>query len=185
MKAKLIGVTSALSSLGAADYSFCEEEKLWRGSEVHRACELFDRRTLNEAHLRRNVPEVWEYLQGWKKFREQNHFVPTKIELPVRDKERGYVGRLDRVGLLKGSRCLVELKTGPIQQAARIQLALYGHALDPDVWWARVGVQLKPCDYSLTVFDKRKYITDVAAALAGLRWLQWKKENLNSQDRGF
>ncbi len=171
MKTNFIGITRALAGAGVTNFSFVDEESLWRGSEVHRMIQLYDERKLDE----KTVPEdLRGYLQAHKKFMAETSFVPTRIEFQVQSKPLGLRGRIDRAGLLKGKRAIVDFKTGSINPAVALQLCLGGHLLDGE-WWNRIAVQLKPDgNYSMKTFPLMQWAADLATALACVRISQWK-----------
>ncbi|HYM34627.1 MAG TPA: PD-(D/E)XK nuclease family protein, partial [Steroidobacteraceae bacterium] len=147
-------------------------------SEAARAIELLDRCSLDEKHLRRVSPMLCGYLNAYKKFKAECRFIPTQIEKKIENKQYGYQGRLDRVGLFHGKECLADFKTGIVAPATRLQLALYGYALDPKRWWPRLGVQLKPDgSYQCVPYDVREWPSDLATALACVRVALWKAKH--------
>lgn len=175
MKPNLIGVTRALAVSGVTDFSFCDEESGWKGSEIHRAIELADRGTLD----RKTVPEEIEgYLRAQTRFMRETGFICTHIEHSLKSKVLGVRGRLDRAGLMKGRKTVLDYKSGPINPAVALQLCLYGHLLDPAIWWQRIGVQLKADGtYSLKHFPTMEWYKDLNVALGCVAVSQWKIRN--------
>lgn len=172
---KAIGVTRCLALAGVADFSWSNEEAMWKGSEIHRACELLDKEKLDEKRL----PESLRgYLLAYKKFKAECHFVPLKIEVACSNLGTGLRGRADRVGLLRGRECVLDIKTGPLNPAVGLQLALYGNMMSPIKWWHRVAVQLKADGhYSCKHWDARSWLSDLVTAQACVRIARWRVEN--------
>ena len=170
-----MGITRALAAAGATNFDFVDDEARWKGSEVHRLIQLYDERKLYEE----SVPEELRgYLAAHKKFMAETSFVPTRIEFKVESKALGLRGRIDRAGLLKGKRTIVDFKTGSISPAVALQLCLGGHLLDPSVWFGRIAVQLKADGkYSMKHFPLMQWGADLATALACVRVSQWKAVN--------
>ncbi len=130
-------VTSLLRGL----YSFANvpsevlEAAQQRGTYVHTACHFLDEDDLDLDELRVQQPDIWNYVQGYKRFLldcEPNY---AGIEERVYHEALGYAGCLDRRGELnyKGERitsAVIDIKTSV--QAHPIvwepQLAAYAHA---------------------------------------------------------
>lgn len=109
------------------DFSMVREELLElareRGSAVHIACELDDQGDLDEASV---DPRIRPYLEGWRRFRYDNEFEVESIEERLQHPIHGYAGTLDRVGILKGKRILLDIKTtSALHPAVGVQLAGY------------------------------------------------------------
>lgn len=103
---------------------------------------------------------------------------PDGIEVTVSLHSLRLRGRADRKGKLRGKAALVELKSGPIQQAAALQLCLYGEGIDPETWWRRIAVELRDDGtYRATEFKRESYYTDLLTAKACVRLAQWKMQN--------
>lgn len=170
-----LGITRCLALAGVTDFSFCDEESRWRGSETHKMIELCDLGTLNEA----TVPaDLLGYLRAHKKFMRETGFIPQKIEFEVRDKTLKLRGRVDRLGLLRGKRTIADFKTGQVADAVGLQLCLGGYLADPAVWFNRIAVQLKADgNYSLKPFHLMEWQSDLSTALACVRIARWKSEH--------
>jgi PD-(D/E)XK nuclease superfamily len=169
---RYLRVTEILDLAGVTDHQFCTDEGKWKGSEVHRATELLDRGRL------RSFPDtIGGHLYAYKKFKTECGFVPEKVEVSCVNKLYRVRGRADRVGFLVGRRCVLDLKNGAIQPAVDLQLALYGEAIDPDVWWDRIAVQLlADGTYRARRIDRMSYRADLATAHAAIRLAHWKRE---------
>lgn len=169
-----IGITRALALSGCTDFSFCDEEALWRGCEVHKMIELADRGTLD----RKTVPEgLAGYLAAHDKFMRETSFIPTHIEFQVKSPALGIRGRIDRAGLMRGKPTIVDFKTGDLNPAVALQLVLGGHLHDPKKWFHRCGVQLKANgSYSVKPYYLKSWGSDLATALAACRISRWKMQ---------
>jgi hypothetical protein len=176
VKTQYIGITRSLALAGVTNFSFVDEESKWKGSEVHRICELADRGTLD----RKSVPKDIEgYMDAHRKFMRETGFICTHIEFKVQSKVLGVRGRIDRAGLMKGKKTILDFKTGSINPAVALQLALGGHLLDPSRWWHRVAIQLK-ADGTYSFGPKMPLMTwhaDLATALSCVRVSRWKLDN--------
>lgn len=172
VKTNFIGITRALAISGATDFAFVDEEARWRGSEIHKMIELYDLRRLEE----RTVPnELRGFLHAHKKFRAETGFIYLEVEKKVQSKELRLRGRIDRAGLLKGKKTIIDFKTGSVQAAVALQLALGGYLLDPAIWWNRSAVRLSADgNYSMKNFPLIEWGTDLADALAMVRVALWK-----------
>ena len=90
-------VTQCIDRLN--DYSMVPADLLERkrelGTAVHQATALYDQDDLDWGSV---ADEVYPYLEGWIKFRDDTGFVPSGIELRVFSKKRLCAGTLDRTG---------------------------------------------------------------------------------------
>jgi hypothetical protein len=172
MKTTCIGITRILALAGVTDFSWVDEEARWRGSEVHRMAELHDKGRLA------SCPERLDgYMHALCAFEEQTGFIPTHIEHKVQSKVLGIRGRIDRAGLMKGKRTIVDFKTSAINPAVGLQLVLGGHLLN-GAWHQRIAVQLKPDGtYSMKTFPLISWHADLQTALACARIARWKLAN--------
>lgn len=171
----MLGITKVLALGGVTDFGFVQENDLFRGSEVHRIISLAAKGTLD----RKTVPKEWRgYLAARDAFVRETGYVTLKTEQRVENKSLGVRGRIDDFGLLHGRRTLVEYKTGAIQPATALQLALGGHLLESACWFGRYAVQLR-ADGSYTVknYPAMEWAADVATALACVRVAMWKMKH--------
>jgi hypothetical protein len=101
------------------------------GTDVHLACELFDRGTLDWTTV---DPIVKPYLDAWILFRQTHDFEPTAIEERVYSKRFDYVGTADRWGIMKMGRhgrslsVQVDIKSGTTRPTHGMQTAAYEQA---------------------------------------------------------
>jgi len=170
---ELIGVTTALQVAGLADYSGVDPGLLaYRASQgklVHLACEFYDQGDLAE-HL---DPALAGYVAGWRRFRTESGFVPDRIEHRVHHPVYRYAGTLDRTGLLRHRRVLIDIKTSVAPQPWwAVQLAAYELCLD-DGPYDRFTVRLaSDGTYRL---DQFRDPSDRKLWLAALAVAQWRR----------
>jgi len=170
----VISVTQALHGAGLIDAGHFSEWCAWRGSVVHRCCELDDHGTLDEFTV---ADEAWPYLLAWRAFRRESGFVPDLIEHQVFDKTWRYAGILDRTGTIGQMRLVVDLKTGAPQKWHALQLAAYCMTLDKPRLYRRFVVGLRnDGTYAAKEFtglvDK-----DFAVFTAALTVANWTRSN--------
>jgi hypothetical protein len=91
-----------------------------RGKNVHAWTELLD---LGEAEafgpafrafdgtLLHDEHEEFPYVVAWDKFRRESKFVPELVEQRFYHPLHRYAGTVDRIGILNGRRCTLEIKT--------------------------------------------------------------------------
>lgn len=140
------------------------------GRAVHLACELDDREVLDISSV---SDEVYPYLLGWRKFREDTGFKPNRIEEPNINSTLGFASTLDREGTwrLGKAHVLVEIKKYAPTYFTGIQLALQDLTLPQlSLPRDRVAVELKADgDYKIHWF-KDKNERDLAFAIVSLFW---------------
>lgn len=129
-------VTQIMSPL--FDFSFVDELKLeiacGRGTQVHKACELYDKGELDESGID-DWPWV-QYFNAYKKFRRDSGFVPETNEERVYNKVLGYAGTLDIRGPLNGKPALIDIKTtATLSPVVGVQLSAYETALVTSDGW--------------------------------------------------
>jgi hypothetical protein len=146
-------VTQILARAGVCDFSFVEEESrirsMQRGTSVHWMLQLQDQGALEY----RRVPlRLRPYRKGYLDWRMASGFIPDWIEQPFIS-HYGYAGTIDRTGSFpiteqypNGSRAVVDIKTGTVQDWVRFQLVAYAmrmHA-NPQVarTWRRIALAL-------------------------------------------
>lgn len=78
------------------------------GSVVHRVTELHDKRTLDYSTI---DPEALVYLPAWVNFLKVSALEITHIEPRLYSKAYGFAGTPDRIGVLKGKTCVIDIKT--------------------------------------------------------------------------
>lgn len=149
-----------------------------RGTEVHRACEIYDIRgdDFREEYV---DPEIIGYVMAWKQFSQECDFEASHIEARVHHAKYRYCGTLDRLGTMDGKMALVDIKTtSALSPAIGVQLAAYEMAarscglLSPKARIRRYAVQLdKRGTYKL-----KRYVdeSDERIFLSCLQLFKWR-----------
>lgn len=121
-------VTQALSVIergfGGVDPEVLERAQRF-GSHVHKAIELDNLGTLDEESL---DPAIAPYLAQWRRFVAETGFHVEHGEALVYHPRARYAGRADVVGILRGTRWLIDLKSGAVPRTAGPQTAAYAEA---------------------------------------------------------
>lgn len=148
-------LTSNKYSVGAA----VVEAAAHRGSAVHEYTRLYDLDMLPDEVELEVLPYLRAYADFTRDYRPQWDF----IEIPLFS--ANYAGTADRIGLIDGAPCIVDIKTtANMDRASKLALAcqLYGYAelaklSSPDRYsdFRLLGVQLKK-DGTYTVHDADK-----------------------------
>jgi hypothetical protein len=175
-------VTGILSSEGIFNYSGVPEASMEAarlfGSAVHKACELWDKSTLDESTL--SIPLI-PYLTAWKKFiADFNPVINTEwIEKPICSYHHCFGTTPDRVWSINNKLTAIEIKsTATMQKAVGIQLGGQSIAIAENLGKVRQrwSVQLKlDGTYQLHVYENR---VDEAVFVCCLNVYRWKHENL-------
>lgn len=156
---ELPSVTTILKPL--QDFSMVPRDVLKRaaefGTNVHKACELYDKGTLDESNL---DADLAPYLNGWKLFLYATRFAPEIIERRVYSKRYKYAGTLDRAGSFPGKKYLdeIDIKTGVFSPAVGPQTAAYEKALlemDEIKIKRRFVVLLRPNTFKMLQLSKK------------------------------
>ena len=170
---KIPSVTQVLQSVGVINTDYFTEEAAWRGSVVHKCCELDDENDLDET----SVPEEAKgYLDAWRLFKQQVLLGPFEaIEEPVCG--RDYAGTPDRTGNLDVP-LFLDIKTGSILPWVGIQLAAYGQLVcSPALPFRRIAVRLdKTGKYNLREFPIRERRADLHIFNAALSIHEWRNK---------
>lgn len=120
-------VTQVLKGVGIIDFSnvpaYLLDKACKFGIAAHKATELFDLKTLDEATLDINLKP---YLDGWIKFIQDTGFVFETIEKQLYSSIYRFAGTPDRVGRIDGILTIPDVKTGfEVSPANGIQLGGY------------------------------------------------------------
>ena len=141
-----------------------------RGSNVHKAIELYHRGTLDMNAL---DPVIMPYMKAWLSFLDVSNFYPSMIEHRLYNTGVMVAGTADMIGPVKDGAAIIDIKTGAPGPAAAIQLAgyefLYGAA-------QRIVVQLKKdgkfkCHYYTDRHDRDVFLSAVSV-------YHWRKANV-------
>lgn len=150
-------VTQIISQFNPATAFMVNEEARVRGQHVHELARLYD---LDNIDLRTVDKELKPYLNGYKKFLEDFEPEWDKEFIEQRIANSSYTGRLDRYGIIRKKRAVVDFKAGAIQVGyCGLQLSAYANLLG---WKVDIGyaVQLQPETYSVAWYpqkDLRRY----------------------------
>jgi hypothetical protein len=171
-------VTAVLERAGLIDYSFLgarREEYLERGKAVHLATQRNDEGGLAED----SVPEqIHGYLEAWRRFRDDFHFVPSLIEHRVYHPQHRFAGTLDRAGKVRdGTEIILDLKSGVAPAAVRYQLAVYASCLTHPRTRRRRCVELHGNGtYRVIPYETSDYQRDFHQFLRALETFRAKEE---------
>ena len=162
-----------------------------RGTAVHELCEAYDYGTLEEVPI-----ELAGYVKAWADFCRDYRPEWLYIEHPMYSKELQMAGTCDRIGVIDGKMCVVDVKTtANMGRASKLALAcqlfayevLYYRQHDERTDGDSFGVQLKRAgSYAVhTMVDiANKYSAHIGSLLASCREIyfavngrkEWKNE---------
>lgn len=175
-------VTEILRVAGLIDFSKVPasimEPALKFGTAVHKATELWDKKTLDESIL--SEPLI-PYLTAWKQFIKDYKITiePDEMEKQFTSTKWGFKGSPDRWPIVNGKRTLIDLKSSvSMHPATAVQTVAYQILLEEaDVKiYQRWGVQLnEQGKYKITPY---KNLSDRTTFLSALNLYIWKGENL-------
>lgn len=174
---RLPSVTQVIASTGLIHSEWFSEAAAWRGSVVHRCCELDDLGLLREESV---DPGAAEYLTGWRSFKKAVGFTATMVEAPLHHWALRYAGTPDRIGILRdGSRVVIDIKTGVAAAWHGLQLAAYAHlASQQPRHMRRFTVRLNNAgSYSATEYTTSALSADWAAFQGALALNNWRMIN--------
>jgi hypothetical protein len=175
-------VTQIMAASGKCHWEYIDEElrlrSAQRGTSVHWMTQLEDEGALNY----RTLPHgLRPYRKAWLAWKHMSGFIPLWIERRFVLPQYGFAGTVDRVGTFpaassfrSGTRAVVDIKTGPIPEFTRFQLAAYCLAVDERFPIARtirrVAVHLKANGtYNVREWLRRDWDRDIAEFLEGLK----------------
>lgn len=135
----LPGVTGTMREVGLGFTGFAPIEALNRGNFVHEGSVYVDDGSLDWG----SVPLEWAgYLRAYERAKREREFTPTHAEWRFWHPQYGYAGTLDRIGLRRGRRGQVELKTGSIRHVW-IQAAAYDRGFK--FWFPNLAIEWSEC----------------------------------------
>lgn len=164
----LISVTQALGSVGLFDSTWFTEEAAWRGSVVHKCCELWDLGKLKESSV---DPAAMGYLDSWREWVTRTGFKPKRVEQPTYHPTAMYAGTPDA----DNDEMDVDRKTGACAPWHAIQLALYSNFHPNARARRRIVVRLQPNGKPITVDHTADYSRNVAVGLSAVNVARWKR----------
>jgi hypothetical protein len=165
-------VTQILKDVGLINTRFYDDYGADRGSKVHLAVHYYDMGELDEDTL---DPALVPYLDGWKKFLKDTGWKVERSEDPIWHQSLLYAGTFDKVMRMSDKeKAVVDVKSGAVEPAVRIQLSAYAEALGGSKL-RRYAVQLPGNrHYGLFPFEDK---TDRSIWLAALSLYNWRKNN--------
>lgn len=166
-------VTGIIKSAGLINTDWFNEAAAWRGSVVHKCCELDCKGTLNESTV---DPGAAGYLVAWRDWKRATGFISQQIE-KRKYSHLGYCGTPDRMGVLPdGSLAFVDLKTGAACAWHALQLAAYVKFEGSHIPYRRFTVRLNAdTTYSTKEYPVTDLSTDWAAFQSALNLMHWRK----------
>ncbi len=177
----LPSVSQILRDMDFIDAQWFTEYACQRGTLVHRIIQYHLNGELDKDSV---DPELYGYLEAWKKFEAETKYEAHIIELPMASEQHRFAGTPDSVGNIGKDRALVDIKTGAITPATQVQMAAYILLLEDTLEAPiiphgakikRIAVQLKADGtYCLKEFKDRQ---DRQIFLAALACWQWQKNN--------
>lgn len=145
---KVPGVSDILESTGYINKRFFKAGSADFGSKVHKACSLLDYDLLTIDDIEDSIKG---YAEGWLKFKQESGITFEEIEkFHISDKYR-FGGTPDRVGVMRGRKCIADIKSGAALSWHKLQLNAYRILVDASIDLL-IGVYLKPGNYSLTPY---------------------------------
>lgn len=148
---KLPSVTEIVSPFTFSKYrvdAAVVNQAAYRGKMIHEVCADYDMGAIDdETEI---APDIAMYLKGWKDFCSDYRPEWLMIEQPMASVN--FAGTVDRVGIIDGNPCIVDIKTtSSMDRASKIalccQLAGYTHLTNDNTdynisLWNCMGVQL-------------------------------------------
>ncbi len=121
---KFVSVTTVLQDLGLArNYDGISSFYAQRGTAVHKAVELIDKETLDEAVL---DPRLQGYVAGYRKFLKESGYRAEYWEKMLYSDGLGFAGTVDKLGMLGGKFGIIDIKTSTsLDPSVDAQLCAY------------------------------------------------------------
>lgn len=172
---RVLSVTQIIKAAGLINDQWFSEASAWRGSVVHKCCELDCKGTLLEESV---DPMARGYLEAWRAWKRNVGFTPTLIEKRMLH-PLGFAGTEDRAGFLpNGDEADVDLKTGVAQKWHAIQLAGYSNFHPKPRSRRRFTVRLMPDGkYVTTEYSHATWQTDWTTFQGCLAIANWRQIN--------
>ena len=151
------------------------ETALLRGTRVHELTHVYDTVDTTVAIQVAKELRVNAYLLAWRKFLRDVRPVFIEAEMRLYHTLYRYAGTLDRVAMIDGRLCIIEIKTGGVIDEYAMQTAAYQEAYNncqlDDLATARYVVQLKATgSYSLIEHKDKDDFQAFRAALTLGNW---------------
>lgn len=176
---EILGLTKILNLAGFYDFEFVNEDVLERakarGTAVHLATALYDRRRLDPASVH---PEIAGYLEGWKSFIGSKRVQVVDIERPIFSKAWLFACTPDRTVFINGKMGVLEIKASDYLSPA-YQLQTEGQKIAVEEFYkikcsSRFVVRL--FDNGTFKLEQFRDAADRARFLASLTIARFKKE---------
>jgi len=122
------GVTTILKEMLNLDMGMTDQFYRDRGTEIHKACELWIKGERGFVMDSRICP----FLDGFKKFLRETGFEVRYVEKKIHNPTYQYCGTLDLFGMMEVNHdkyALIDIKGGVKAKYYRLQTALYGQGL--------------------------------------------------------
>jgi len=167
-------VTQVIKAAGLIDDRWFTETAAWRGSVVHRCCELDDLKRLKEDSV---DPGARGYLEAWRACRESLGLRVLEVEQRKLHGILMYAGTPDVLALMpSGEFAVIDRKTGASSKWHALQLAAYVQFFPNPARILRYTVRLQSdARYVLTEYPVNTLALDwqvFQAALAVTNWRQ-------------
>lgn len=172
----LPSVTTVLGQTGIIDKRWYTKSGTDRGSKVHQMLEFYDEGELVETGL---DDQLLPYLEAWKKLLQDTNLKILEVEKKVHHPKHMYAGTIDRVALINGEMCILELKTGKPSKWHPLQTAPYQQCMKERTGGAlmrRIAVYLTPKG-TYRLQDHPNDVEDFAVFYSALRVYRWIYEN--------
>jgi len=165
----LVSVTQALVSAGIIDTRWFDEQSAWKGSVVHKCCELWDLGILKESSV---DPYALGYLDSWREWCHRTNFKPKRVEQPTYHSQYLYAGTPDA----DSDEWDVDRKTGACADWHALQLALYSNFHPNARARRRIIVRLQANGKPITVEHTKNYALNLSVGLSAVNVARWKRE---------
>jgi hypothetical protein len=174
----VVSVTQALDLAGLMNWKrFVPADVLdfasERGRAVHSALHFYDENALDWSTV---DPAIRGYIEAYERFASAKDWTPVMIEQPLYHASLRYAGRPDRIGVLDGDKCVLDLKSGVVNEVVALQLAGYAGLLAAPAAYRRFGLQLRADGkYRLSEYPRADYRFDFSVFASALNVAQFKR----------
>lgn len=176
----LPSVTQVLKDVGIIDSSKYTEGSAEWGTEIHGCLQRIDE-GLEQSELYIGT-DVYPYVAAHEQFKHDTGFKVTGVEVIYGSEGYRFAGMIDRIGVLNGKDCIIDIKTGGKENWHSLQLAGYELLLQDPIHYSyvkRYALHLKNTGkYSLIEYKDR---TDKHHFLCALDVHHWKREQRNGK----
>jgi hypothetical protein len=166
-------VTDVIGAAGLANYDWCKQEHLDRGSAVHQACEYLVEGSLDWSSLEGD-PSVVLRLRQFQRFLDEVKPIIISTEQSVTHLTYGYQGTYDLLCYINDEETVVDYKGTLESPSHGVQLAAYAMAITPARPLARANLYLHDDRYKMV---QRKDRGDWPVFVAALTIQKWRKRH--------